>query len=51
MKYQVEFHPSAAEEVVAIKRWYLERSVGATARFDEELRAAIASLADDPLMW
>src|SRR5262245_6278908 len=51
MKYEVVFHPSAGEEVVAIKRWYLERSKKAASKFDREVEKAAAELSDHPLAW
>jgi len=51
MKYEVEFHPSAGDEVVAIKRWYLERSEDAAARFEEELRQVVVGLEEYPMRW
>lgn len=51
MTYEPDFHPEASEEVVGIKRWYLERSTEAASRFDEDLNTAVARILEDPLRW
>ena len=51
MKASVEFHPAAVEEARAAREWYLERSAVAATAFDDELEAAIDSIAEAPLRW
>ena len=48
---EVEFHEAASEEFEAAFDWYLERSVGAAARFASELSHAISSIAEAPQRW
>jgi plasmid stabilization system protein ParE len=45
------FHPEASDEVVAIKRWYMDQSEAAATRFDEEVQRSIQTICEDPLVW
>jgi len=51
VRYEIAFHPSAAEEVEATKRWYLDRSEDAAAQFEDELSSVVDQIAEDPNVW
>lgn len=48
---KISFHPKAAEEVEAARRWYAERSPMAATVFFSELDLAIKRVRESPLRW
>lgn len=46
--WMVEFHEGVEEEAEAAVVWYAERNVAAARAFADELKVAVASIAEDP---
>ncbi|MBS0365920.1 MAG: type II toxin-antitoxin system RelE/ParE family toxin [Proteobacteria bacterium] len=47
----VRFHPLAADEAEAARRWYYERNASLSNAFRHELDAAVQNIADGPERW
>ncbi len=49
--FQIEFHPFAADELLAAHKWYEDRSRRAAAGFFAEVDRAVLLIAEGPERW